>query len=55
MKGSIRIMTGFLVMFGAVGTMDYDPNSDLLVQTGLAMLGAVIAWWGVRAMNQEAV
>lgn len=52
MKGSIRIIVGFLIAFGAVGTMDYDPTASVLVQTAIAGLGLAIMAWGVRAMER---
>lgn len=51
MKGSIRLFVGFMIAFGAVGTMDYDPNADLLFQTALAGIGLAIMAWGVNAMK----
>jgi hypothetical protein len=55
MKGSIRILLGLLITYGAVGTMDYDPNADALLQTALAFGGIAIAFWGVRAMEKNRV
>ena len=52
MKGSIRILVGLLITYGAVGTMDYDPEADALLQTALAFGGIAIAAWGVRAMEK---
>ena len=53
MKGSIRMVVGFLVAFGAVGTLDYDPGASVLVQTVLALAGILIAFSGVNAMQKE--
>lgn len=53
MKGSIRMLLGFLVTFGAVGTMDYDPNANVLLQTALAFAGLAVMWNGVRAMEKQ--
>lgn len=52
MKGSIRIAVGFFVAFGAVGTMDYDPNAGLLTQTVLAFAGLALMYTGVNAMKE---
>jgi hypothetical protein len=52
MKGSIRLAVGFLIAFGAVGTLDFDPNADLLVQAALASVGLLIMFSGVRAMEK---
>lgn len=54
MKGSIRIVLGFLVTFGAVGTLDYDPNASVLVQTALALAGLAVLQSGVKAHQENA-
>lgn len=51
MKGSIRAFIGFMVVFGAVGTLDYDPTASVLTQTLVAVVGLAIMYSGVRAMN----
>lgn len=38
----VFFILGLLITFGAVGTMDYDPNADLLVQTVLALCGLAL-------------
>ena len=53
MKGSIRAIVGFLVVFGAVGGLDADPSSSLLVQTSIAVLGLCIMYSGVSAISKE--
>ena len=54
MKGSIRIVVGFLVAFGAVGTLDYDPSASVLVQGGLALVGILIMASGAKAASKNA-
>jgi hypothetical protein len=54
MRGSIRMLVGFLIVFGAVGTMEIDPNSDLLVQTIIAIAGLAVVLTGVSAMQENA-
>ncbi len=49
MKGTIRIALGFFIAFGAVGTLDYDPNASLLLQTALALAGLAVMASGVLA------
>jgi hypothetical protein len=51
MKGSIRALVGFLIVFGAVGGLDADPSASILLQTSIAVLGLGIMYSGVRAMN----
>lgn len=53
MKGSIRFIVGLLIVFGAVGTLDYDPGADLLVQTLLAVAGLGIMLSGVLANQKQ--
>lgn len=55
MKGTIRLIVGLLITYGAVGTMDYDPNADVVTQMLVAGLGLVTMLWGTIAMNREAV
>jgi hypothetical protein len=52
MSGSIRLIVGLLITYGAVGTMDYDPNADVLIQSALAAFGLAIMYSGARAVNR---
>lgn len=54
MKGSIRTVVGFLLVFGAVGGMDAGTATTL---EGLliSFLGIAIMYSGVTAMNKENV
>jgi hypothetical protein len=41
----IRFIAGFLIVYGAVGTLDFDPTASLLYYTLLACAGlALMAW-----------
>lgn len=53
MKGSIRFIFGFLLTLGAVGGLDFatDAQSEVL-QVLFAVIGLLIMWWGVRAINE---
>jgi hypothetical protein len=53
MQGSIRVAIGFMVVFGAVGTLDIDPSASILVQSGIAALGLLVMYSGTRAMNTK--
>ena len=44
---SIFFILGLLITFGAVGTMDYDPTADILLQTALALIGVIIMAFSV--------
>lgn len=50
MKGSIRILGGFLITFGAVGGL--DNGSPLLVCMAAAVVGLAIMASGVQALNK---
>ena len=51
MRGSIRVALGFLMAFGAVGTLDVDPTASVLVQSALALAGLAVMASGVSAMK----
>ena len=48
MKGSLRMLLGFLLVFSAVGADDAAPLSAVL---WYAFFGLLIMWWGVEAMK----
>jgi|APGre2960657373_1045057.scaffolds.fasta_scaffold201370_2 hypothetical protein len=52
MKGSIRACVGFLCVFGAVGSLDYDPSASIMVALSLAVFGLGLMYSGVTAMNR---
>jgi hypothetical protein len=53
MKGSIRACVGFFIVFGSVGSLDADPSSSVLLATSLAVVGLLLMYSGVRAMNGD--
>ncbi len=53
MKGSIRIVLGFLLVFGAVGGMDAGPSEAFYYQLATAAVGLGLMYSGVRAMNRS--
>lgn len=55
MKGTIRVILGFLLVFGAVGTLDYDPNASVLVQATIAAIGFISMRSGTIAMEKQYV
>lgn len=52
MRGSIRIVLGFLLVFGAVGGMDADPNASLAALTTIAVAGLLMMYSGIRASEK---
>ncbi len=53
MRGSIRMIVGFLIVFGAVGTIEVNPDADLLVQIVIAIGGLAVMLTGVSAMRED--
>lgn len=51
MKGSIRTIVGFFLVFGAVGGMDLGPAEYFYHQLAAAAIGLALMYSGVRAMN----
>ena len=52
MKGSIRAILGLLVVLGAAGGLDTAPDDQLLLVTSVAVLGCLLMFSGVSAMNR---
>jgi len=53
MKGSIRMLVGFLLVFGAVGGMEVGPAEDFYYQLAGAVIGLGLMFSGVNAMNRS--
>jgi hypothetical protein len=53
MQGSIRSLVGFLVAFGAVGTLEVDPAASLVTTTAVALVGLAIMASGVSALKGQ--
>lgn len=51
MKGSIRLVVGFLLVFGAVGGMETVADA-LLMQVVTAVIGLGVMYSGVKAMER---
>ena len=51
MKGSLRVIIGFLMTYGAVGSLDFDPTADVVVALLLASVGLLIMYSGVQALK----
>ena len=52
MKGSLRVLIGFLMTYGAVGSLDFDPTADVVVAILLASVGLLIMFSGVQALRE---
>jgi hypothetical protein len=48
----IRFILGLLLVFGAVGGMDADPDEvNFAAQMALAMLGLLLMYFGTRKLK----
>ena len=52
MKGTIRFVVGFLLVFGAVGGMETGTDAQLPMQLGLAMVGLLLLASAAGALKQ---
>ena len=49
----IRFAIGFMLVFGAVGALEFDPDADLLITVALATVGLIIMLFGVAKIQQQ--
>lgn len=49
----IRVILGLLIVFGAVGTLDADPEASVLIQTGIAFVGLAIMYFGAMKVSKQ--
>ena len=49
----IRFVIGFLMTFGAVGTLEVNPDASLLTTVALAAVGLTIMAFGVAKIQQQ--
>ena len=52
MKGTIRFVVGFLLVFGAVGGMETGTDAQLPMQLGLALVGLLLLASAASALKQ---
>jgi hypothetical protein len=48
MKGSLRMLVGFALVFGAVGAGD---GASFAAVALCSIIGLLIMWWGIEAMK----
>ena len=53
MKGSIRVFSGLLIVFGVSGSIDNATNEQLLALIPLAFVGFGLMITGVNAMKHD--
>ena len=51
MKGSIRFVVGFLLVFGAVGGMDNGTDAQLPIQIAIAAVGLFSMYSATKAIQ----
>lgn len=49
----IRVILGLLIVLGALGTLDIDPDANVLVQVGVALVGLVLMYFGSKKVNNQ--
>ena len=55
MTGTIRLVVGFILVFGAVGGMENPDQADYLVeQVLIAVVGLALMLWATRDINRRA-
>ena len=55
MTGTIRLVVGFILVFGAVGGMENPDQADYLVEQMLiAVAGLALMLWATRDINRRA-
>jgi len=55
MTGTIRLVVGFILVFGAVGGMENPDQADyLLEQCLIALVGLGLMLWATRDINRRA-
>jgi hypothetical protein len=48
----IRFVLGLVIVMGAVGTLDIDPEANVLLQTALAGVGLALMYFGTQKMKE---
>jgi hypothetical protein len=48
----IRFVLGLVIVMGAVGTLDIDPEANVLLQTALAGVGLALMYFGTEKMKE---
>jgi hypothetical protein len=52
MRGTIRTVLGFFIVFGCVGGIDNATDSELLLLAGITAIGMLLMLSGVKAMKE---
>jgi hypothetical protein len=49
----IRVIVGLIIVLGAVGTLDIDPEANVLLQIALAGVGLTLMYFGSEKLKQS--
>jgi len=52
--GLIRIVLGLVLVLGAVGGMEQQPEASLILQSLIALAGLALIMWAARDINRQA-
>jgi len=47
----IRFIIGLLIVFGAVGELDYNQDADVIIQMSIAFIGILLMYFGSRKLK----
>ena len=53
MQGMLRFCIGFMIVFGVVGTLEIDPDANLITEMLIAVVGLAIMAFGIVANKQQ--
>ena len=53
MKGTIRILTGMIIVMGAMGGIEHSVNDHIVPSVAVALIGFAIMIWGVQAHKKQ--
>lgn len=53
MRGMIRVVLGFFMVYGAVGSLDIDPTASELAMGALAVVGLALMASGLSAIQEK--
>jgi hypothetical protein len=47
----IRLFIGFFLLFGVVGTLDFDQDAELVMLCILAAIGIILIYFGLSSIK----
>lgn len=49
----LRIILGFFLLYGAVGSLDHDPTFPVIGALAIAALGLILMFFGVNSIKER--